>query len=72
MIDDKWDIDEKANDTRTYETKEYSLEALNHIIKKYLLLKKNEDTILQNLWIINAVDLIRILCIMIKIFINLL
>ena len=40
LIDDKWDIDEKANDTRTYETKEYSLEALNHIIKKYLLLKK--------------------------------
>ena len=43
LIDDKWDIDEKANDTRTYETKEYSLEALNHIIKKYLLLKKNEN-----------------------------
>lgn len=43
LIDDKWDIDEKANDTRTYETKEYSLEVLNHIIKKYLLLKKNEN-----------------------------
>jgi hypothetical protein len=40
MIDDKWDIDEKIMDTRTYATKEDILEALNHIIKKYLLLKK--------------------------------
>ena len=31
MIIDKWDADEKARDIRTYETKENSLEALNHI-----------------------------------------
>jgi hypothetical protein len=39
MIDDKLDIDEKVRDTRTYATKEDILEALNHIIKKYLYLK---------------------------------
>ncbi len=36
MIIDKWDADEKARDSSTYETKENSLEALNHILKKYL------------------------------------
>jgi hypothetical protein len=29
MIIDKWDADEKPRDTRTYETKGNSLEALN-------------------------------------------
>jgi hypothetical protein len=42
MIIDKWDADEKARDTKTYETKEKSLEALNHILKQYLLLKKRK------------------------------
>ncbi len=42
MIIDKWDADEKARDIRTYETKENSLEALNHILKKYLLFKNRK------------------------------
>ena len=33
------DADEKARDIRTYENKENSLEALNHILKQYLLFK---------------------------------
>ena len=36
------DADEKARDTMTYETKENSLEALNHMLKKYLLLKNRK------------------------------
>ena len=42
MIIDKWDADEKARDIRTYETKENSLEALNHILKQYLLFKNRK------------------------------
>ena len=40
MIGDKQELDEKAIDTKNYETKEDNLEALNDIINKYLLLKK--------------------------------
>jgi hypothetical protein len=42
MIIDKWDADEKARDGRTYDTKENSIEALNHILKQYLLLKNRK------------------------------
>ena len=42
MIIDKQDADEKARDIRTYETKENSLEALNHILKQYLLFKNRK------------------------------
>ena len=42
MIIDKWDADEKARDIRTYENKENSLEALNHILKQYLLFKNRK------------------------------
>ena len=42
MIIDKWDADEKARDSSTYETKENSLEALNHILKKYLWFKNRK------------------------------
>ena len=42
MIIDKCDADEKARDGRTYDTKENSSEALNHILKQYLLLKNRK------------------------------
>lgn len=42
MIIDKWDADEKARDGRTYDTKENSIKALNHILKQYLLLKNRK------------------------------
>ena len=31
---DNWDLDEKAKDSRTYETKDGRLKAMNHIVKK--------------------------------------
>ena len=57
MIIDKWDADEKARDTRTYETKENSLKALNHILKQYLLLKNRKIDPRKPLR--NALDLIQ-------------
>ena len=57
MIIDKWDAEEKARDTRTYETKENSLKALNHILKQYLLLKNRKIDPRKPLR--NALDLIQ-------------
>lgn len=42
MIGDKWELDEKARDTKNYETKEDSLEALNHIIDNIFYSKKGK------------------------------
>lgn len=42
MIIEKWDKDEKSRDTKTYQTKENSLEGLNHILKKYFYSKKGK------------------------------
>ena len=69
MIIDKWDADEKARDGRTYDTKENSIEALNHILKQYLLLKNRKIDPRKPLR--DAIDLIQNTCIMIKTFINL-
>jgi hypothetical protein len=57
MIIDKWDADEKARDIRTYETREGSLEALNHILKQYLLFKNRKIDPRKPLR--NALDLIQ-------------
>ena len=43
MIIDKWDADEKARDSRTYDTKENSLEGLNNILKKNFYSKKGKQ-----------------------------
>jgi hypothetical protein len=37
-----WDLDEKAKDSRTYETKDGRLKAMNHIVKKYLQYKQRK------------------------------
>jgi hypothetical protein len=37
-----WDLEEKAKDSKTYANKEDGLEALNYIVKKYLLLKNRK------------------------------
>jgi hypothetical protein len=39
---DNWDLDEKAKDSRTYETKDGRLKAMNHIVKKYLQYKQRK------------------------------
>jgi hypothetical protein len=39
---DNWDLDEKAKDSKTYETREDGLDVLNHMVKKYLLLKNKK------------------------------
>ncbi len=39
---DNWDLEEKARDSKTYETRDGGLEALNHIVKKYLQLKQRK------------------------------
>ena len=57
MIIDRWDTDEKARDIRTYQTREGSLEALNHILKQYLLLKNRKIDPRKPLR--NALDLIQ-------------
>ena len=39
---DNWDLDKKAKDSRTYETKDGRLKAMNHIVKKYLQYKQRK------------------------------
>jgi hypothetical protein len=37
-----WDLEEKAKDSKTYANREDGLEALNYIVKKYLVLKNRK------------------------------
>ena len=46
MIINKWDTDEKTGISRIYQTKENSLEGLNHILKKYFYSKKENRSLL--------------------------
>ncbi len=38
----EWDADEEAKDAKTYQTREGGLEALNHIIKKYMRTREDK------------------------------
>jgi hypothetical protein len=53
---DNWDLDEKAKDSRTYETKDGRLKAMNHIVKKYLQYKQRKVDLRKPLD--DAIDLI--------------
>ena len=37
---DNWDLEEKVKDSKTYNTHEGRLQAINHIVKKYLQFKQ--------------------------------
>jgi hypothetical protein len=39
---ENWDLDEKAKDSKTYANREDGLDALNYMVKKYLLLKNRK------------------------------